>query len=137
MQLDVTSAGTDMHSGMKGGSVPNAARVVAALVAKLHDDKTHKVLVPGFYEVGLTTLGSQYCTQERYAWLRVWDWWNLVPWLAGSISHPVCIGVHAVGLSVLLSVRHKCLCTNITEYLCFNVSMYGTVCMNILPCWPV
>ncbi|PNH07367.1 Cytosolic non-specific dipeptidase [Tetrabaena socialis] len=49
-QLEVTTASTDMHSGWKGGSVPNANAVLAALLAGLHDGATLAVAVEGFYD---------------------------------------------------------------------------------------
>jgi acetylornithine deacetylase/succinyl-diaminopimelate desuccinylase-like protein len=45
----VRTATIDLHSGMWGGTVPNAARVAAAAVAALHDDHG-RVAIPGFYD---------------------------------------------------------------------------------------
>jgi len=45
----VRTAGIDLHSGMWGGAVANAARLVAELVAALHDDR-QRVTLPGFYD---------------------------------------------------------------------------------------
>ncbi len=39
----------DLHSGLWGGTVPNAARAAARLAAALHDER-HRVTVPGFYD---------------------------------------------------------------------------------------
>ena len=47
--VSVRTASIDLHSGMWGGTVPNAARVVAELAAALHDD-TGRVTLPGFYD---------------------------------------------------------------------------------------
>jgi acetylornithine deacetylase/succinyl-diaminopimelate desuccinylase-like protein len=47
--VTVRTASIDLHSGMWGGTVPNAARVVAELVSALHDDQ-HRVTLPGFYD---------------------------------------------------------------------------------------
>lgn len=49
--FDVTlrSAERDLHSGMWGGTVPNAARAAAELVAALHD-ADGRVTIPGFYD---------------------------------------------------------------------------------------
>ena len=49
--FDVTlrSASIDLHSGMWGGTVPNAALVAARLVSALHDD-SGRVTLPGFYD---------------------------------------------------------------------------------------
>ena len=43
------SAAVDLHSGAFGGTVPNAARLAAEMVAELHD-ADHRVTVPGFYD---------------------------------------------------------------------------------------
>ncbi len=51
MEMEVTTANVDVHSGRFGGSIPNAAVTAAKVVAKLHDDATGAVAVPGFYEV--------------------------------------------------------------------------------------
>jgi acetylornithine deacetylase/succinyl-diaminopimelate desuccinylase-like protein len=49
--FDVTlrTSTIDLHSGTWGGTVPNAARVVAELAAALHD-ADGRVTVPGFYD---------------------------------------------------------------------------------------
>ncbi|MGH9095181.1 MAG: dipeptidase [Acidimicrobiales bacterium] len=49
--FDVTlrTASIDLHSGMWGGTVPNAARLVAELAADLHD-APGRVTLPGFYD---------------------------------------------------------------------------------------
>jgi acetylornithine deacetylase/succinyl-diaminopimelate desuccinylase-like protein len=49
--FDVTlrTAAVDLHSGMWGGTVPNAARLAARLVASLHDERG-RVTLPGFYD---------------------------------------------------------------------------------------
>jgi hypothetical protein len=43
LQVDLTTAGTDMHSGMKGGSVQNAAHALVQLLATLRDPETGRV----------------------------------------------------------------------------------------------
>ncbi len=48
-QVNIRTAGTDMHSGMFGASVQNAVRAAAQLAASLHDDQ-HRVAVEGFYD---------------------------------------------------------------------------------------
>jgi acetylornithine deacetylase/succinyl-diaminopimelate desuccinylase-like protein len=49
--FDVTirTAKSDLHSGIWGGTVPNAALVAARLAASLHDSD-HRVTLPGFYK---------------------------------------------------------------------------------------
>lgn len=47
--VDLRTASIDLHSGMWGGTVPNAARLAAEMVAELHD-ADHRVTIPGFYD---------------------------------------------------------------------------------------
>jgi acetylornithine deacetylase/succinyl-diaminopimelate desuccinylase-like protein len=47
-EIVLTTAATDMHSGLYGGSVRNAAQAMAELVASFHDD-AGRVAVKGFY----------------------------------------------------------------------------------------
>ena len=47
--LTVRSGTSDLHSGSFGGSVPNAAHLVARLVSSLHGPDG-RVLLPGFYD---------------------------------------------------------------------------------------
>ncbi|MFD0915227.1 dipeptidase [Pseudahrensia aquimaris] len=49
MEVTLKTASKDLHSGRFGGAVPNAAHVLARLVASLHKDDG-SVAVPGFYE---------------------------------------------------------------------------------------
>lgn len=48
-QITVLAANTDLHSGMYGGAVANAANVLVEVLAKLHDGQG-RVTIPGFYE---------------------------------------------------------------------------------------
>ena len=47
MELTVTGAAKDLHSGRHGGSAPNPVRTLARMMASLHDDDG-LVTVPGF-----------------------------------------------------------------------------------------
>ncbi|HEV2339859.1 MAG TPA: M20/M25/M40 family metallo-hydrolase [Patescibacteria group bacterium] len=47
--VNIITAGNELHSGLYGGSVPNAAEEVSILVTKLFD-KQNKVTIPGFYD---------------------------------------------------------------------------------------
>ncbi|MDQ1428824.1 MAG: hypothetical protein QOK39_2300 [Acidimicrobiaceae bacterium] len=49
VDIELTTSTTDLHSGLWGGTVPNAARVAAELVAALHDDEG-RVTIGGFYD---------------------------------------------------------------------------------------
>jgi acetylornithine deacetylase/succinyl-diaminopimelate desuccinylase-like protein len=48
--FSVVTGSWNLHSGIYGGSVPNAVSVLAALLASLHDPATGRVAVPGFYD---------------------------------------------------------------------------------------
>ena len=47
--VHLRTAGRDLHSGVYGGAVPNAAHWAARLVAALHD-RSGRVTLPGFYD---------------------------------------------------------------------------------------
>lgn len=47
--VEIRTASVDLHSGMYGGAVRNAAHVAADLVAALHD-ADGRVAIPGFYD---------------------------------------------------------------------------------------
>jgi acetylornithine deacetylase/succinyl-diaminopimelate desuccinylase-like protein len=47
--VHIRTAGRDLHSGVFGGAVPNAAHWAARLVAALHDP-VGRVALPGFYD---------------------------------------------------------------------------------------
>ncbi|MEX6505844.1 dipeptidase [Jiella sp. M17.18] len=47
LDVTLTGAGKDLHSGRHGGSAPNPVRALARMLASLHDE-TGRVTVPGF-----------------------------------------------------------------------------------------
>ncbi|OAB45139.1 dipeptidase [Paenibacillus antarcticus] len=48
LDVQITTANTDLHSGTFGGGVPNALHAIVSLLSTLHDDKG-QVSVEGFY----------------------------------------------------------------------------------------
>lgn len=50
MEIRVQGPNRDLHSGSYGGSVQNPANALAAILARLYDPESGKVLVPGFYD---------------------------------------------------------------------------------------
>jgi acetylornithine deacetylase/succinyl-diaminopimelate desuccinylase-like protein len=65
LELKVTGAKIDLHSGIYGGAVANPAAALARLLASLHDDKGH-VAIPGFYD-DVAPLQDW----EREAWRKI------------------------------------------------------------------
>lgn len=49
LDVQITTANTDLHSGSFGGGVPNALHAIVTLLSTLHDDQG-RVNVEGFYE---------------------------------------------------------------------------------------
>lgn len=50
MEIKVTGPNRDLHSGTFGGAVTNPLNALCQIVAKLRDEKTGKILIPGFYD---------------------------------------------------------------------------------------
>lgn len=65
MEVFLTGAAFDLHSGSFGGSVPNPANALVELLATLHDSQG-KVSIPGFYDDVLALT-----SQERDEWNRL------------------------------------------------------------------
>lgn len=49
VEVEVTGANRDLHSGIYGGAVPNPINVLAKMIAQLHDENNH-ITIPGFYD---------------------------------------------------------------------------------------
>lgn len=49
MEVEVTGANRDLHSGVYGGAVANPINELSKMIAKLHDENGH-VTIPGFYD---------------------------------------------------------------------------------------
>jgi acetylornithine deacetylase/succinyl-diaminopimelate desuccinylase-like protein len=50
LAITVKTSTTDLHSGLYGGVVPNAAQELANLIEKMVDVSTNEVLIPHFYD---------------------------------------------------------------------------------------
>lgn len=53
IEVEVTGANRDLHSGTYGGAVANPITILAKMIAALHDENNH-VTIPGFYDDVLT-----------------------------------------------------------------------------------
>ncbi|HEY6064059.1 MAG TPA: dipeptidase [Chitinophagaceae bacterium] len=49
IQLEITGANRDLHSGTYGGAVANPITILAKMIAGCHDKKNH-ITIPGFYD---------------------------------------------------------------------------------------
>jgi acetylornithine deacetylase/succinyl-diaminopimelate desuccinylase-like protein len=49
VQVEVTGANRDLHSGVYGGAVANPITILAQMIASLHDENNH-ITIPGFYD---------------------------------------------------------------------------------------
>lgn len=49
LEVEVTGANRDLHSGVYGGAVANPINVLAKMIASMHDENNH-ITIPGFYD---------------------------------------------------------------------------------------
>lgn len=49
-QINLATMPRDAHSGTYGGNIPNPAIELANLITKFKDERTQKILIPGFYD---------------------------------------------------------------------------------------
>jgi len=49
VEVEVTGANRDLHSGIYGGAAPNPINTLAKMIAELHDENNH-ITIPGFYD---------------------------------------------------------------------------------------
>jgi acetylornithine deacetylase/succinyl-diaminopimelate desuccinylase-like protein len=49
IEVEVTGANRDLHSGTYGGAVANPITILAKMIANIHDENNH-ITIPGFYE---------------------------------------------------------------------------------------
>ncbi|NCO86263.1 MAG: M20/M25/M40 family metallo-hydrolase [Rhodobacterales bacterium] len=89
-EVTITGPRMDLHSGMYGGAAINPARVLARIIAALHDD-SGRVTVPGFYD-GVPELSNALRAQ-----------WDGLGFDAEAFLHDVGLSVPAgeAGRSVL------------------------------------
>lgn len=50
LEVELIGPNRDLHSGTYGGAVPNPINALCEMIAKLIDDKTRKITIPGFYD---------------------------------------------------------------------------------------
>ncbi len=53
IEVEVTAAGRDLHSGTYGGAVANPIVILSKMIASCHDENNH-ITIPGFYDDVLT-----------------------------------------------------------------------------------
>jgi acetylornithine deacetylase/succinyl-diaminopimelate desuccinylase-like protein len=49
IQVEVTGANRDLHSGVYGGAVANPITILSKMIASCHDENNH-ITIPGFYD---------------------------------------------------------------------------------------
>ncbi len=49
IEVEVTGANRDLHSGVYGGAVANPLTILSKMIASLHDENNH-ITIPGFYD---------------------------------------------------------------------------------------
>ncbi len=49
MEVEVTGANRDLHSGVYGGAVANPINILCVMIAKMKDENGH-IVIPGFYD---------------------------------------------------------------------------------------
>ncbi|HEX4054055.1 MAG TPA: dipeptidase [Tepidisphaeraceae bacterium] len=65
MELTITAASHDLHSGLYGGAVPNPINVLCELLATLHD-RDGRVNIPGYYDKVIPPTA-----EERLMWAKL------------------------------------------------------------------
>src|SRR4029077_8411008 len=50
MEIKVTGPSRDLHSDTCGGALRNPLNALGLIIGKLRDEKTGKILIPGFYD---------------------------------------------------------------------------------------
>ncbi|MBC8033846.1 MAG: dipeptidase [Chitinophagaceae bacterium] len=58
IQIEVTGANRDLHSGTYGGAVANPITILAKMIAGCHDENNH-ITIPGFYDDVYESTGEE------------------------------------------------------------------------------
>ncbi|CAN5557250.1 dipeptidase [soil metagenome] len=58
IEVEVTGANRDLHSGVYGGAVANPLTILCQMIATLHDENNH-VTIPNFYDDVLVATGAE------------------------------------------------------------------------------
>ena len=58
IQVEVTGANRDLHSGTYGGAVANPITILAQMIASCHDENNH-ITIPGFYDDVVTATPAE------------------------------------------------------------------------------
>ncbi|MEP6584910.1 MAG: dipeptidase [Ginsengibacter sp.] len=58
IEVEITGADRDLHSGIYGGAVANPITILAKMIASCHDENNH-VTIPGFYDDVLTASSKE------------------------------------------------------------------------------
>ena len=58
IEVEVTGANRDLHSGVYGGAVANPITILAKMIASCHDENNH-ITIPGFYDDVIESSASE------------------------------------------------------------------------------
>ena len=58
IEVEVTGANRDLHSGVYGGAVANPITILAKMIASCHDENNH-ITIPGFYDDVVTATDEE------------------------------------------------------------------------------
>ncbi len=58
IEVEVTAANRDLHSGIYGGAVANPITILAKMIASCHDENNH-ITIPGFYDAVLEASAAE------------------------------------------------------------------------------
>lgn len=64
IEVEVTGANRDLHSGTYGGAVANPITILAKMIAAIHDENNH-ITIPGFYDDVIEATASERALMAR------------------------------------------------------------------------